>query len=142
MLETADSHAVPALTHGLFVVPNGRSDVFYATIRGHEFELADPDSGHALAPTRDDLLVSSIASDLAWSAKRFLRTRRLPDEVSVYAEWRTHEGLAASRGHRREDYCVQQRGVGERENGRCSGEPLRGAISERAGTRPYPRFSG
>ena len=91
MLDTADSRAVPASTHGLFVVPDRRRDGFDATIRGHLLELADPDSGHALAPTPDDLFISSIASDFAWSAQRFLRARRLPDDVSVSAEWRTPE---------------------------------------------------
>jgi uncharacterized OsmC-like protein len=91
MLDTADSRAVPASTHGLFVVPNRRRDGFDATIRGHLLELADRDSGHALAPTPDDLFISSIASDFAWSAQRFLRARRLPDDVSVSSAWRTHE---------------------------------------------------
>jgi uncharacterized OsmC-like protein len=90
-LDTADSHTVPAATNGLFVVPNGRRDGFHATIRGHELRLADPDSGHALAPTPDDLLISSIASDFAWSSQRFLRARQLPDDVSVSAAWRTHD---------------------------------------------------
>ena len=91
-LDTTDSHAVPASTHGLSVVPNGRRDGFHATMRsGQLLELADPDSGHALAPTPDDLLIGSIASDFAWSARRFLRARRLPDDVSVSAAWRTHD---------------------------------------------------
>ena len=54
-------------------------------------ELAGPDSAQALAPTPDDLFISSIASDFAWSAQRFLRARRLPDDVSVTGAWRTHE---------------------------------------------------
>jgi uncharacterized OsmC-like protein len=87
----AGSDAAPASAYGLLVVPNGRRNGFHATIRGHELELADPDSGHALAPTPDDLLVGSIASDCAWSTQRFLRARRLPDEVSVCAKWRTRE---------------------------------------------------
>jgi organic hydroperoxide reductase OsmC/OhrA len=90
-LDTADSHAVPAATNELFVVPNGRRDGFHATIRGHELELAHPDSGHALAPTPDDLLISSVASDFAWSAQRFLRAQQLPNDVSVSAAWRTHD---------------------------------------------------
>jgi uncharacterized OsmC-like protein len=76
----------------LFVVTNGRRDGFHATMRsGQLLELADPDSCHALAPTPDELLVGSIASDSAWSARRLLRARRLPDDVSVSAAWRTHE---------------------------------------------------
>ena len=53
-------------------------------------ELADP-TDHRLAPSPDDLLIASIASDLAWSARRFLRACGLPDYVSVSAKWRTHE---------------------------------------------------
>ena len=66
-------------------------DGFRATVHGHILELADPDSGHALAPTPEDLLIASVASALAWSARGFLRARRLPDDVSVSATWRMHE---------------------------------------------------
>jgi putative redox protein len=86
-----DSHAFPAPANGLCVVPNGRREGFHASIRSHELELADPDSVHALVPTPADLFISSIASDFAWSAQRFLRSRRLPDEVSVSAAWRMHK---------------------------------------------------
>jgi uncharacterized OsmC-like protein len=82
---------VPTSSHGLFVIPRGRGDGFRASIRGHILDLADPGSGHALAPTPDDLLIVSIASELAWSARRFLRAYGLPDDVSVSATWRTHE---------------------------------------------------
>jgi putative redox protein len=75
----------------LFVVPRGRGDGFRASIRGHLLELADPNSGHMLAPTPEDLLIASIASDLAWYARRFLRAQGLPDNVSVSAEWRMLE---------------------------------------------------
>jgi uncharacterized OsmC-like protein len=84
-------------SHALFVIPRERGDGFQAAIRGHIVDLADPSSGHALAPTPNDLLIVSIASDLAWSTRRFLRARRLPDQVSVSARWRTDEdapGLA------------------------------------------------
>jgi len=77
-LDTAHSHAFAASNNALFVVPSGRGDGFRATKRGHVLELADPDSGHALAPTPDDLLIVSIAANFAWSAQRFLRARRLP----------------------------------------------------------------
>lgn len=80
-------------SHTLFVVPRGRGDGFQASIRGHILELADPSSGSALAPTPDDLFVASIASELAWSARRLLRACGLPDDVSVYAQWRTPEDL-------------------------------------------------
>lgn len=75
----------------LFVIPSGRGDGFRASIRGHLLELADPSSAHGIAPTPDDLLVASIASDCAWFARRFLRARGLPDYVSVSAEWRARE---------------------------------------------------
>jgi len=79
--------------NALFVIPRGRGDGFQASIRGHILELADPSSAHALAPTPDDLFVASIASELAWSARRLLRASGLPDDVSVYAQWRTPEDL-------------------------------------------------
>jgi uncharacterized OsmC-like protein len=80
--------------HALFVSPRGRGDGFRASIRGHVLELADPSSGHALAPTPNDLLVVSIASELAWSARSFLRAEGLPDDVSISARWRTPDDLS------------------------------------------------
>jgi hypothetical protein len=77
----------------LYVTRRGRGGGFEARIRGHILDLADPDSGHSLAPTPNDLFIASIASDIAWSARNFLRTFDLPDDVSVSAEWRTREGL-------------------------------------------------
>ena len=88
-----DSHTVPRSSHALFVIPSGRGDGFRASIRGHVLDLAEPSSGHALAPTPDDLFIVSIASELAWSAQRFLRAYGLPDDVSVSATWRTREDL-------------------------------------------------
>jgi putative redox protein len=89
--KNSDSHAVPTSSHALFVVPHGREDGFRASIRGHILDLADPNSGHGLAPTPEDLFIASIASELAWSARRFLRARGLPDFVSVSAKWQTPE---------------------------------------------------
>jgi uncharacterized OsmC-like protein len=84
--------AVPTSSQPLFVIPRGRGDGFQASIRGHILDLADPSSGHALAPTPDDLFIVSIASECAWSARKFLRAYGLPDDVSVSANWRTtHE---------------------------------------------------
>jgi putative redox protein len=85
------SGAAPAMRQALFVLPSRRGDGFRASIRGHLLELADPSPGHGLAPTPDDLLIASIASDLAWAARRLLRAQGLPDDVSVSAEWRTLE---------------------------------------------------
>src|SRR5262249_28173752 len=48
-------------------------------------------SSHILAPTPDDLLIASIASELAWTARRFLLAYGLPEDVSVSATWRTPE---------------------------------------------------
>lgn len=78
--------------HALFIVPNRHGDGFNASIHGHMLELADP-TDHRLAPSPDDLLVASLASDLAWSVRAFLRAYRLPEDVSVSAKWRTTEGL-------------------------------------------------
>jgi hypothetical protein len=91
--DNGDSHAVPTSSDGLFVIQRGRGDGFQATIRGHILDLADPRSGHALAPTPDDLFIVSIASEFAWAARRVLRAYGLPDYVSVSAKWRTHEDL-------------------------------------------------
>lgn len=71
----------------LFVSPHARRDGFWASIRGHVLDLADPSSGHALAPTPDDLFIVSIASEVAWTARKILRTHGLPDDVSVSAKW-------------------------------------------------------
>jgi uncharacterized OsmC-like protein len=89
--DNSRSRSASASRQVLFVVPRGRGDGFRASIRGHLLELADPNSGHMLAPTPDDLLIASIASDFAWIARRFLRARELPDDVSVSATWRTRE---------------------------------------------------
>jgi putative redox protein len=91
--DNGDSDAEPTSSHALFVIPRGRGDGFRASIRGHILDLADPGSGHVLAPTPDDLFIASIAAELAWSARRFLQAYGLPDDVSVSAEWRTPEDL-------------------------------------------------
>jgi hypothetical protein len=49
----------------LFVIPTRRGDGFRASVRGRMLDLADPDAGHRLAPTPDDLFLLSIASALA-----------------------------------------------------------------------------
>ena len=74
----------------LIVVP-GRGGGLRATIRGHLLEIAEPSPVHRLAPTPDDLFIAAIASDLAWSARHFLQAHGLPDDVSVFAEWRSVE---------------------------------------------------
>jgi uncharacterized OsmC-like protein len=89
--EVREVDAVPT-GHALFIVPTRHGDGFKASIHGHMLELADP-ADHRLAPSPEDLLVASIASDLAWSAREVLRAYRLPDDVSVSAKWRTTEGL-------------------------------------------------
>ena len=91
---TADGERDTAPTgHSLFIIPTRPGNGFVASVRGHMMELADP-TDCVLAPSPDDLLVAAIASDLAWSARRFLRASGLPDDVSVSAEWRTHERLS------------------------------------------------
>ena len=89
--DNCESDAAPT-SHALFIIPTRRGNGFVASVRGQMLELADP-TDHQLAPSPDDLLIASIASDLAWSARRFLRAYGLPDYVSVSAEWRTHEDL-------------------------------------------------
>lgn len=84
-----EPQAAPASRDALFVIPGREGGGLRASIRGHLLELADPSSGHGLAPTPEDLFIASIASDLAWSARDFLRAHGLPDDVSVSAEWRT-----------------------------------------------------
>lgn len=86
-----EAKAVSASRDALFVIPRGRGDGFRASIRGHLLELADPNSAHGLAPTPDDLLIVSIASDFAWFARGFLRACGIEDYVSVSAGWRTRE---------------------------------------------------
>ena len=82
----------PATSQALFIIPTRRGGGFRAGINGHMLELADP-TDHRLAPSPDDLLVASIAADLAWSARSFLRAQRLPDYVSVSAKWQTRGDL-------------------------------------------------
>src|SRR3989454_2888412 len=91
--DNCESDAAPR-SHALFIIPTRRGDGFNASIHGHMLELADP-TDHRLAPSPDDLVVAAIASDLAWSARRFLRAYGLPDDVSVSATWRTDEDLVA-----------------------------------------------
>jgi len=92
VFDNGDADAVAASSHALFVSPHGRRDGFWASIRGHVLDLADPSSGHGLAPTPDDLFIVSIAAELAWTARTILRAHGLPDDVYVSAKWRTHEG--------------------------------------------------
>ena len=74
-------------SRSLFIAPT-RRDGFTASIRGRVLELEDP-TDHRLAPTPDDLVILSIASDLAWSARRLLRGQGLSGDVNVTATWRT-----------------------------------------------------
>ena len=76
--DNGDADAVPASSHALFVSPHRRRNGFWASIRGHVLDLADPSSAHGLAPTPDDLFIVSIAAE--------------PDDVNVSAEWRRREG--------------------------------------------------
>jgi uncharacterized OsmC-like protein len=87
--DRVESRAAPS--GALFVSPHERRDGFWASIRGHALDLADPSSGHALAPTPNDLFIVSIASDLAWTARAILRAHGLPDDVRVSATWQTQE---------------------------------------------------
>lgn len=73
----------------LVVLPRPSGDGLQAWVRGRFVELADPARGHAFTPTPNDLLVSAIASSLAWSARAFLVFRSLDDNVAVSARWST-----------------------------------------------------
>jgi uncharacterized OsmC-like protein len=88
--DNGDSRAALTSSRALFVSPHERRDGFWAAIRGHVLDLADPDTAHGLAPTPDDLFIASIASELAWTGRRILRGGGLPDDVSVAASWRTN----------------------------------------------------
>jgi uncharacterized OsmC-like protein len=85
-----NSQTVPASSNALFVSPHKRRDGYWASIRGHVLDLADPNSGHELAPTPGDLFIVSIASELAWTARTILRADGLPDDVCISANWRTN----------------------------------------------------
>jgi len=84
-----------AATQVLFVIPRERGDGFRASIRGHMLDLADPISGHALAPTPNDLFVAAHAAELAWCARRLLDAHGLPGGASVSATWRADGDLSA-----------------------------------------------
>jgi hypothetical protein len=86
-----ERESVSTSGYALFVIPTKRGEGFRASIRGYLLELADPDSGHGLAPTPEDLLTAAVAADVAWFARRFLHERGLDGYVSVTA--RTSERL-------------------------------------------------
>ena len=65
--DTGDAHAGLTSSRALFVLRHERRDGFWANIRGHVLDLADPNPGHVLAPEPDDLFIVSIASELAWT---------------------------------------------------------------------------
>lgn len=80
----------PISRDALFVIP-GRGGGLRASIRGHLLDVAEPSPLHRLAPTPGDLFITSIASDLAWAARHFLRAHGLPEDVSVTAHWQMLE---------------------------------------------------
>lgn len=77
-------------SHSIFVNPHERRDGFWANIRGHVLDLGDPNAEPAAVPTPDDLYITSMASELAWTVRTLLRSSGLPDDVSVSAQWRMH----------------------------------------------------
>lgn len=75
-------------SHSIFIVPTRRGDGLMANIRGRILDLEDPTD--QCAPTPDDLVILAVASDLAWFARRFLRSHGLAaGDVNVTAAWRT-----------------------------------------------------
>ena len=89
MEHSAADGARPTSSQFLLVLPHERREGFWANIRGHVLDLADPGSGDP--PTPVDLFIVSSASRLAWSARGFLQARGLPDDVSVSAAWTMRE---------------------------------------------------
>jgi hypothetical protein len=96
-------------SNALCIIPNRWADGFEASIHGHMLELADPMD--RLAPSPDDLLIASIASDLAWSARTFLRAhaRRLDRHREVADD----RGPAESGRHHPDSRGVDTRQGGE-----------------------------
>jgi len=90
----AADHGASVSRYAHFVVPNKRGDGFRASVRGHMFELVDPESTHGLVPTPLDLLTAAVAADLAWFARGLLREHGLDDYVSVAARVRVSESAA------------------------------------------------
>src|SRR5262249_8612369 len=75
-------------SRSLFIVPTRRGDGLMASIRGRMIELEDPTDDPS-GPTSDEILILSIASDLAWYAHRFFRGRGLAADVNITALWQT-----------------------------------------------------
>jgi hypothetical protein len=91
-------HGASVSGYAHFVVPNKRGDGFRASVRGHMFELVDPESTHGLVPTPLDLLTAAVAADLAWFARGLLRDHGLDDYVSVAARVRVSASPAEPGG--------------------------------------------
>lgn len=91
-------HGAAVSGYAHFVVPNKRGDGFRASVRGHVFELVDPESTHGLVPTPLDLRTAAVAADLAWFARGLLREHGLDDYVSVAARVRVSESPAEPGG--------------------------------------------
>jgi len=84
------NQAVQPEDHALFIVPARRGEGLLASIRGRVIVLADP-ADDPFAPTADELLILSIASELAWSARRFLSAQGQVTDVSLAVTWQTVE---------------------------------------------------
>ena len=82
------SQGVAPEDHTLFILPARRGDGLLASIRGRVIVLADP-ADDPFAPTADELLILSIASELAWSARRFLSAQGQASDVSLTVTWQT-----------------------------------------------------
>jgi hypothetical protein len=82
--------AIPPEDHALFILPARRGDGLLASVRGRVIVLADP-AADPFAPTADELLILSIASELAWSARRFLTAQGQATDVSLAVTWQTVE---------------------------------------------------
>jgi len=71
-------------------VSYGGGDRFTASARGHLIEVDQPeaDGGEDTAPTPTELLVASLATCVAFYARRYLKRHDLPtDGLAVEVDW-------------------------------------------------------
>ena len=97
-----------------------------ASIRGRMIELEDPTDDPS-GPTSDEILILSIASDLAWYAHRFFRGRGLAADVNITALWQTVDDPPRLADV---SFTIDVSGVAE-----TTCEALRSALEERAAAR-------
>ena len=79
----SDTKVLPAVT-----VTHDGGDRFSIGVRGHVVHVDQPeaDGGTDTAPTPTELFVASLASCVAFYARRYLRRHGLPEGLAVVAE--------------------------------------------------------